>query len=327
MSKDMAAAQLERLEKWFTRLPINAETARILAHLDLDEGLERLTRRLGHRPDKGEIYTCWRVFSPQRFLQDRFRFPVSYIRVGVKYLGLRDSHPDVSVDRLWDEAALASKRPIPLSDGRSNHGHHVYGFNGRERFEALCAQLDGLIPDMRDEPCDHLECDPPIPSRPHPNGPDRRPAYLWTVRRLRALHTPEPALHRLALDTLRHACDPAKPVEPLTVLAPALGGLDILAGVAGRAATLAVLDGRRAIEPEHWTAANHATGLGYGVPDGMNGLRVWVERIRFASDHWASDTPPYGRLDLYDGNDYDDRLALADLDRELQRLDASTQTA
>lgn len=58
-------------------------------------------------------------------------------------------------------------------------------------------------------------------------------------------------------------------------------------------------------------------------PPDIRGLLVWVERIRYASRGWLSDRPPYGRYDLYDGDDYDDILALADLDRELGRLDAS----
>lgn len=39
MRKDMFVSQLKRLEGWFVRLPIDAETARILAYLDLDEGV------------------------------------------------------------------------------------------------------------------------------------------------------------------------------------------------------------------------------------------------------------------------------------------------
>lgn len=316
----MTAAQLERLEKWFTRLPIDAETARILAYLDLDEGLNRITLRLGHRPDGGEMYVYQRMFSPQRFLQDRFRFPMSYIRVGAKYVRLRESLPDASADRLWDEAARASKRPIPLSDGTVNHGSHEYGFNGRERFETLCARLDCLFRDEPTRGMGRLEYDPPAPSRPHPNGPDYRPAYLWAVRWLSALHAPESTVHRLALASASH--DPGNPLAPLL---PALGGTDATIRVALAAAWLAFDDGRTRIGPEQWNRAARTTGLAFthGVPDGIQGLLLWVNRIRYASRGWESDRPPYGRHDLYDGDDYDDILALADLDGEMERLDAS----
>jgi len=98
-----------------------------------------------------------------------------------------------------------------------------------------------------------------------------------------------------------------------------LGGVDAIARVALTAARLALNDGMTRIRPEHWRAAARTIG----VPSDIRGLLVWVERIRYASRGWESDRPPYGRYDLYDGDDYDDILALADLDRELERLDAS----
>lgn len=325
----MFVSQLKRLEGWFVRLPIDAETARILAYLDLDEGLNRITRRLRRRPDRHELYAYRRMFSPERFLQDRYGFPLSYIRVGAKYLKLRDSRPGEDADWLWDEAALASKRTIPLSDGSANHGWHEYGFNGRERFEALCARLDGPLPADRGEPFDRLECDPPTPPRPHSNGPDYRPAYLWAVRWLRALHAPENTLHRLALDVLDRMRGRAGSVDPLAPLSRALGGVDATARVALAAARLALDDGQTRIGPEQWNRAARTTGLAFthGVPDGVQGLFLWVDRIRYASRGWLSDRPPYGRHDLHDEDDFDDILALADLDRELGRLDASLATS
>ena len=159
-----------------------------------------------------------------------------------------------------------------------------------------------------------------MPPRPHPNGPDYRPAYLWAVRWLRALHAPENTVHRLAL-----ASASTDAPDPLAPLLPALGGTDATIRVALAAARLAFDNGQTRIGPEQWNRAARTTGLTFthGVPDGIQGLLLWVDRIRYASRGWESDRPPYGRYDLYDGDDYDDILALADLDRELERLDAS----
>lgn len=128
---------------------------------------------------------------------------------------------------------------------------------------------------------------------------------------------------RLALDVLDRMRGRAGSVDPLAPLSRALGGVDAIARVALTAARLALNDGMTRIRPEHWRAAARTIGVPYGVPDGIQGLLLWVDRIRYASRGWESDRPPYGRYDLYDGDDYDDILALADLDRELERLDAS----
>lgn len=113
------------------------------------------------------------------------------------------------------------------------------------------------------------------------------------------------------------------PVDPLAPLSRALGGVDATVRVALTAAWLALDDGMTRIRPEHWRAAVCAVGVPYGVTPDIRGLSLWAERIRYASCGWLSDQPPYGRCDLYNGDDYDDILALADLDRELEHLDAS----
>ena len=208
-----------------------------------------------------------------------------------------------------------------VSDGTHPVSGRRRAPGGRLRFMELCARVNVAYP----IPSGLAGYDPPMPSRPHPNGPDYRPAYLWAVRWLRALHAPENTLHRLALDVLDRMRGRAGSVDPLALLSRALGGVDATARVALTAARLALGDDRNRIGPEQWNRAARTTGLAFthGVPDGIQGLLLWADRIRYASRGWESDRPPYGRYDLYDGDDYDDILALADLDRELERLDAS----
>lgn len=151
----------------------------------------------------------------------------------------------------------------------------------------LCARVNVAYP----IPSGLAGYDPPMPSRPHPNGPDYRPAYLWAVRWLRALHAPENTLHRLALDVLDRMRGRAGSVDPLAPLSRALGGVDAIARVALTAARLALNDGMTRIRPEHWRAAARAVGVPYGVPRTSAGCSCgWSA---FATRHAAGN--PTGR--------------------------------
>lgn len=319
MSKDMFAVQRGLLEDWYTRLPISRYAARRLAEQNLEHGLDEIRRKIGREPDARTVFAFRRVFSPARFLASLLHGGQPYLTVGWLLMRRLEEDPHADPDKVWDELAERSSQPVVFSDGT----HPVSGRRrapaGRLRFMELCARVNVAYP----IPSGLAGYDSPMPSRPHPNGPDYRPAYLWAVRWLRALHAPENTLHRLALDVLDRMRGRAGSADPLAPLSRALGGVDAIARVALTAARLALNDGMTRIRPEHWRAAARTIGVPYGVPDGIQGLLLWVDRIRYASRGWESDRPPYGRYDLYDGDDYDDILALADLDRELERLDAS----
>lgn len=315
----MFAVQRELLEDWYARLPISRYAARSLAEQNLEHGLDEIRRKIGREPDARTVFAFRRVFSPARFLASRLHGGQPYLNVGWLLMRRLEDDPHADPDGVWDELAERSNQPVAFSDGTHPVSGRRRAPGGRLRFMELCARVNVAYP----IPFDLTEYDPPMPSRPHPNGPDYRPAYLWAVRRLRALHAPENTLHLLALDVLDRMRGRTGPVDPLAPLSRALGGVDATVRVALTAAWLALDDGMTRIRPEHWRAAVCAVGVPYGVTPDIRGLSLWAERIRYASCGWLSDQPPYGRCDLYNGDDYDDILALADLDRELEHLDAS----